>query len=70
MRITWRRAERPEALRLGFDAYTLSVREYLEKNPGGDYFGVSREGAEGVYRNVRKHIEVFQNQQPLTGAAD
>ncbi|MBT9775837.1 ketose-bisphosphate aldolase [Clostridium sp. MCC353] len=48
-----------------FDAVTEADRKYLEKNPDGDYFGLSSSGIRGVYENVRKHIHVFNNEKPL-----
>ena len=48
-----------------FDAMTEADREYLEKNPDGNYFGLSSSGIRGVYENVMKHIHVFNNEKPL-----
>ena len=48
-----------------FDAMTEADREYLEKNPDGNYFGLSSSGIKGVYENVMKHIHVFNNEKPL-----
>ena len=68
-------AEFRKAIRLGmrkinigtasFDAYTDGARQYLEKEPKGTYFGLSASEADYVCDNVRRHIQVFNNEVPL-----
>lgn len=48
-----------------FDALTEADKEYLEKNPDGNYFGLSASGVQGVFENVKKHIYVFNNEKSL-----
>lgn len=48
-----------------FDALTEAERVYLKEHPGGDYFGLSSSVVLGVYENVKKHIDVFNNEKPL-----
>lgn len=44
-----------------FDALTASAKGYLAE--GDDYFTLSAKMAEGVYNNVAKHINIFNNKE-------
>lgn len=44
-----------------FDALTLGAKEYLERAETPNYFGLNEAMVAGVYDNVRRHIEVFNN---------
>ncbi len=44
-----------------FDALALSAKNYLAD--GDDYFTLSSKMAEGVYNNVAKHINIFNNKE-------
>lgn len=44
-----------------FDALALSAKKYLAD--GDDYFTLSSKMAEGVYNNVAKHINIFNNKE-------
>ena len=44
-----------------FDALTLSAKNYL--SDGDNYFTLSEKMAEGVYNNVVKHINIFNNKE-------
>ncbi len=44
-----------------FDGYTMASERYLSetKNPG--FFGLNESAIEGVYENVKEHIQIFNN---------
>ena len=44
-----------------FDALTLSAKQYL--SDGDNYFTLSEKMAEGVFNNVAKHINIFNNKE-------
>ncbi|MBQ6898470.1 MAG: ketose-bisphosphate aldolase [Clostridia bacterium] len=44
-----------------FDALTLSAKQYL--SDGDNYFALSEKMAEGVFNNVAKHINIFNNKE-------
>lgn len=44
-----------------FDALALSAKKYLSE--GSDYFTLSEKMADGVYYNVAKHINIFNNKE-------
>lgn len=44
-----------------FDALTLSAKSYLSDENNKDYFSLSNQMVSGVYENVKKHIEIFDN---------
>ncbi len=44
-----------------FDALALSAKKYLSE--GSDYFTLSEKMADGVYNNVAKHINIFNNKE-------
>lgn len=44
-----------------FDALTLSAKSYLSDENNKDYFSLSNQMVSGVYENVKKHIEIFNN---------
>ena len=44
-----------------FDALTLSAKSYLSDENNKDYFSLSNHMVSGVYENVKKHIEIFDN---------
>ena len=44
-----------------FDALTASAKDYLAD--GDDYFTLSAKMADGVYNNVAKHINIFNNKE-------
>ena len=44
-----------------FDALAVSAKNYLAD--GDDYFTLSSKMAEGVYNNVAKHINIFNNKE-------
>lgn len=44
-----------------FDALTLSAKSYLSDENNKDYFSLSNQMVSGVYENVKKHIEIFEN---------
>jgi len=42
-----------------FDALTRFSQEYLNSSASADYFTLSSRMVQGVYENVKKHIEIF-----------
>lgn len=46
-----------------FDALTVSAKDYLIPAENPDYFTLSERMVQGVYENVRKHIEIFNNKE-------
>ena len=44
-----------------FDALTVSAKEYL--SDGNNYFTLSEKMVQGVYNNVIKHINIFNNKE-------
>ena len=42
-----------------FDRLARSVKTYCDAHETPDYFALSSEMAEGVYENVKRHIEIF-----------
>lgn len=44
-----------------FDALTASAKEYL--SDGENYFTLSEKMVQGVYHNVKKHINIFNNKE-------
>lgn len=44
-----------------FDALALSAKDYTKTVEKPDYFTLSPNMAEAVYKNVKKHIEIFNN---------
>lgn len=44
-----------------FDAAANAAKAYLGKAPSADYFGLSDSMAQAVYKNVLRHIRVFNN---------
>ncbi len=49
-----------------FDSLTEYAKEYLTKENNHDYFTLSAKMAEGVYKNIVKHIEIFNNKEKLS----
>lgn len=45
-----------------FDALKNSQERYLKEHSKGNFFEMSAAGAEGVEKNIRRHIQVFHNQ--------
>lgn len=48
-----------------FDALTQQVEQCLSLPQKHDYFSLSEAMVEGVYQNVKRHIQIFNNQLPL-----
>ena len=44
-----------------FDALTVNAKQYLKD--GNDYFALSDRMVQGVYENVKKHINIFNNKE-------
>ena len=44
-----------------FDHLAKYAKAYCDSAPTPDYFALSAKMSEGVYENVRKHIEIFNN---------
>lgn len=44
-----------------FDSLSKSAKAYTDSTKKADYFTLSSYMADGVYRNVKKHIEIFNN---------
>ncbi len=44
-----------------FDGLAAYVKKYCDKAETPDYFTLSKQMSEGVYQNVIKHIEIFNN---------
>lgn len=48
-----------------FDSVTLESEHYLHSNGDHNYFDLSESMVRGMYKNVKKHILIFNNQVPL-----
>lgn len=48
-----------------FDSLTAFAGEYLKNAENADYFTLSTRMVQGVYENVKKHIEIFSNKGEL-----
>ncbi len=48
-----------------FDSLTAFAGEYLKNAENVDYFTLSTRMVQGVYENVKKHIEIFNNKGEL-----
>lgn len=46
-----------------FDALTYSAKEYFEQESNFNYFSLNEMIVNGVYENIKKHIEVFENKE-------
>lgn len=46
-----------------FDALTCSAKYYFNSNTTHDYFSLSENMVQGVYKNVIKHINIFNNKE-------
>lgn len=46
-----------------FDALARSAKGYLSDEDGSDYFVLSDKMAQGVYENVKQHINIFNNKE-------
>ncbi len=46
-----------------FDSLTAFAKEYLSEKANSDYFTLSEKMVQGVYENVKKHIEIFNNKE-------
>ena len=46
-----------------FDALAVSAKNYLNSSSTCDYFSLSEKMVQGVYENVRRHIEIFNNKE-------
>lgn len=46
-----------------FDMLTESAKDYLENSASPDYFTLSEEMVQGVYNNVKRHINIFNNKE-------
>lgn len=46
-----------------FDALTSSAKYYFNSNTTHDYFSLSENMVQGVYKNVIKHINIFNNKE-------
>ena len=44
-----------------FDNLAKSAKAYTDSTKKADYFTLSARMADGVYENVKKHIEIFNN---------
>ena len=44
-----------------FDCLAKAAKRYCDAHETPDYFTLSSEMAEGVYQNVKKHIQIFNN---------
>ena len=44
-----------------FDMLAKCAKQYLENNEKPNYFDLSQAMVDGVYKNVKRHIEVFNN---------
>lgn len=48
-----------------FDALTSEAERYFRQPVSHNYFALNEAMVEGVYANVKKHIQIFNNQIPL-----
>ncbi len=46
-----------------FDSLTAYAKAYLTDNLNSDYFSLSEKMIQGVYENVRSHINIFNNKE-------
>ncbi len=46
-----------------FDALTLEAEKYLKNTDSHDYFSLSDRMVQGVYENVKRHINIFNNKE-------
>lgn len=46
-----------------FDFLTVSAKDYLENNDTPDYFTLSEKMIQGVFNNVKRHINIFNNKE-------
>lgn len=46
-----------------FDALADASKNYLSENSDYDYFSLSSAMVQGVYENVKRHIEIFNNKE-------
>lgn len=46
-----------------FDALTAFARDYLSCSEKPDYFSLSEKMVQGVYENVKRHINIFNNKE-------
>ena len=48
-----------------FDSVTREAERYFRAEGGHDYFGMNEAMVRGMYKNVKRHILIFNNQVPL-----
>jgi fructose-bisphosphate aldolase class II len=48
-----------------FDALTEEAEKYFEQDGSHNYFQLNEAMVQGVYQNVKRHIQIFNNQIPL-----
>lgn len=48
-----------------FDALTYEVQDYFKHGGPYNYFSLNEAMVQGVYQNVKRHIQIFNNRVPL-----
>lgn len=46
-----------------FDAFTLAAERYFEKESKHQFFSLNDSVIEGIYENVKEHIQIFNNRE-------